>query len=87
MSQHHQTSTRRPAPHWTPERIRALGPVTDIVTAGQILGLSRSRASSSPPPTSSRCRSCGSASATRSPVAGLLAALRISLEPEPPRST
>jgi hypothetical protein len=27
---------------WTPERIRGLGSVTDIVTAGAILGLSRS---------------------------------------------
>ncbi|MBQ0905447.1 DNA-binding protein [Micromonospora sp. U21] len=29
---------------WTVERIRALGAVTDITTAGQIFGLSRSRA-------------------------------------------
>jgi len=32
----------RQTSHWTPQRIRALGPVTDVVTAGAILGLSRS---------------------------------------------
>lgn len=41
------TDTPAPNPHpsstpWTPARIRALGAVTDIVTAGTILGLSRS---------------------------------------------
>jgi hypothetical protein len=34
----------RSAQVWTVERIRALGAITDIATAGQIFGLSRSRA-------------------------------------------
>lgn len=29
---------------WTPERIRALGVITDLITAGQILGISRNLA-------------------------------------------
>ena len=29
---------------WTPEQVRALGVTTDVVTAGQILGLSRNSA-------------------------------------------
>ncbi|SIM56416.1 DNA-binding protein [Micromonospora cremea] len=33
-----------PSQVWTVERIRALGAVTDITTAGHIFGLSRSRA-------------------------------------------
>lgn len=33
-----------PASVWTIERIRALGTVTDIATAGEIFGLSRNRA-------------------------------------------
>jgi hypothetical protein len=33
-----------PGQVWTVERIRSLGAVTDIATAGEIFGLSRSRA-------------------------------------------
>lgn len=33
-----------PRPVWTPEQVRALGVTTDVVTAGQILGLSRNSA-------------------------------------------
>lgn len=33
-----------PPPTWTAERIRALGVTTDVVTAGQILGVSRNSA-------------------------------------------
>ncbi|MGN9778173.1 helix-turn-helix domain-containing protein [Micromonospora sp. H33] len=45
----HQPQTAETPPHggngaWTLERIRALGAVTDIATAGEIFGLSRSRA-------------------------------------------
>lgn len=29
---------------WTPERLRALGPTTDLTTAAEILGISRSAA-------------------------------------------
>jgi hypothetical protein len=33
-----------PRPAWTPDQVRALGVTTDVVTAGQILGLSRNSA-------------------------------------------
>jgi hypothetical protein len=68
---------------WTPQRIRALGAVTDVVTAGAILGLSRSVAyhlaahDAFPVPViRAGCR-------YRVPVAALLAALHIPIEPEP----
>ncbi|WBB48485.1 DNA-binding protein [Verrucosispora sp. WMMA2044] len=37
-------NTSASPPVWTIERIRALGAVTDVATAGQIFGLSRSSA-------------------------------------------
>ncbi|MET7398013.1 helix-turn-helix domain-containing protein [Dactylosporangium sp. NPDC005572] len=39
----HRATTATP-PAWTDEAIRALGATTDVVTAGQILGLSRNTA-------------------------------------------
>ena len=49
MSQHHRTRTpavarRTQPPVWTAEKVRRLGTTTDVVTAGQILGLSRTTA-------------------------------------------
>ena len=38
-------STRMSSPNpWPPERLRALGPTTDLTTAAEILGISRSAA-------------------------------------------
>ena len=67
---------------WTPARIRALGAVTDITTAGAVLGLSRSvaydlaRRGEFPIPV------IRAGSRYRIPVAALLTALHIPLAPE-----
>ncbi len=63
--------------YWTAERIRALGPVTTVGTAGAILGLHRSvayelaKAGTFPVP----ILRCGSR--YRVPVAGILTALHL----------
>jgi hypothetical protein len=73
-------ATRRPA--WTAEQVRQLGITTDVVTAGQILGLSRN--------TAYRLARLGhfpvpvlrAGAQYRVRVAGLLAALHIAAEAE-----
>ena len=71
-------AARRPV--WTPEQVRALGVTTDVVTAGQILGLSRNsayrlaRAGTFPVPVL-----CAGAQ-YRVPVAALLTALGLDAE-------
>lgn len=75
---HPPTATPRPA--WTAEQVRRLGTTTDVVTAGQILGLSRT--------TAYRLARLGqfpvpmlrAGAQYRVPVAGLLAALHIAAE-------
>jgi hypothetical protein len=88
---HHPTSTRRTASSWTPERIRALGAVTDIATAGQILGLSRSTAYALAADDTFPVPGLRIGSGYRVPVAALLAALHIPLSPaaggHPPAAT
>jgi predicted DNA-binding transcriptional regulator AlpA len=72
---------------WTAERIRALGPVTDVPTAAAIFGLSRSvaydlaRTGDLPVPV---LRFGGR---YRIPVAAILTALHMPLEPPPPATT
>ena len=71
-----------PQPAWTAEQVRRLGTTTDVVTAGQILGLSRN--------TAYRLARLGqfpvpvlrAGAQYRVPVAGLLAALHIAAEAE-----
>ena len=92
MSDHHSTSTsRRAATSWTPERIRALGAVTGIATAGQILGLSRSTAYALAADDMFPVPVLRVGSGYRVPVAGLLAALHIPLSADtgeqPPPAT
>jgi hypothetical protein len=66
---------------WTAEQVRALGTTTDIVTAGQILGLSRNtayrlaRAGIFPVPV------LRAGALYRVPVAALLAALHLDINP------
>jgi hypothetical protein len=84
MSDPRQTSTSRGAQSWTPERIRALGSVTDIATAGQILGLSRSTAYALAADDTFPVPVLRVGSGYRVPVAGLLAALHIPLAPPGP---
>jgi hypothetical protein len=70
-------SSRTPRPAWTCAQVRALGTTTDVVTAGQTLGLSRN--------TAYRLARLGefpvpvlrAGAQYRVPVAGLLAALHI----------
>jgi hypothetical protein len=78
---HAQTpATLRPA--WTAEQVRQLGTTTDVVTAGQILGLSRN--------TAYRLARLGqfpvpvlrAGAQYRVPLAGLLAALHIAADAE-----
>lgn len=89
MSNHNPTSTRRATQSWTPERIRALGPVTNIATAGQILGLSRSTAYALAADNMFPVPVLRVGSGYRVPVAALLTALHIPLattdpdQPEP----
>lgn len=86
MSPHVPTVTnRRSAQRWTPEAIRALGPVTDITTAGQILGLSRSVAYALAADGMFPIAVIRVGSRYRVPVAALLAALHIPLTADPPR--
>jgi hypothetical protein len=67
---------------WTAEQVRQLGTTTDVVTAGQILGLSRN--------TAYRLARLGqfpvpvlrAGAQYRVPVAGLLAALHIAADAE-----
>lgn len=85
MSEHHRTrkpvaARRTPTPVWTAEGVRRLGTTTDVVTAGQILGLSRT--------TAYRLARLGqfpvpllrAGAQYRVPVAGLLAALHIAID-------
>jgi len=72
---------------WTPARIRALGPVTDITTAGAILGLSRSVAYDLAHRGEFPIPVIRAGSRYRVPVAALLSALHIPLEPEPADGT
>ena len=80
-------TTGRPAPAWTPEAIRALGPVTDIATAGQILGLSRSSAYVLAADGVVPVPVIRVGSRYRVPVAALLAALHIPLSADPPTAS
>ncbi len=79
----HPSPTTAPTriPSWTPERIRALGAVTDIPTAGAILGLSRSAAyelaANDLFPVAVMRIGCR----YRVPVAALLTALHIPIDP------
>jgi hypothetical protein len=82
MSDHPPTGTRRATRSWTPERIRALGSVTDVATAGQILGLSRSTAYALAGDDLFPVPVLRVGSGYRVPVAGLLAALHIPLVPD-----
>ncbi len=84
MSDPHQTSNRQATQSWTPQRIRALGAVTDIATAGQILGLSRSTAYALAADDMFPVPVLRVGSGYRVPVAGLLAALHIPLAPPDP---
>lgn len=74
------STTRR----WTEDEVRALGVATDVVTAGQILGLSRNtayrlaRAGVFPVPV------IQAGHQYRIPVAGLLAALHLDPTPAAP---
>ncbi len=63
------TDAAAPQPVWTPEQVRALGVTTDVVTAGQILGLSRTSAYRLARADTFPCRSCAPAPSTayRSP--------------------
>lgn len=71
-------------PRWTEDDVRALGVTTDVVTAGQILGLSRNtayrlaRAGTFPVPV------IQAGHQYRIPVAGLLAALHLNATPATP---
>jgi hypothetical protein len=68
---------------WTPQRIRALGAVTDVVTAGTILGLSRSVAYHLAAHGAFPVAVIRAGSRYRVPVAALLTALHIPIEAEP----
>ena len=86
MTPHPDTTTVDTAPGsspmpWTPARIRALGPVTDVVTAGAILGLSRSVAYDLAARGQFPVAVIRAGSRYRIPVAALLTALHIPLEP------
>ena len=72
---------------WTPARIRALGAVTDIATAGAILGLSRSVAYDLAHRGEFPIPVIRAGSRYRVPVAALLSALHIPLTPEPSDAT
>jgi hypothetical protein len=72
---------------WTPQRIRALGAVTDITTAGAILGLSRSAAYHLAAHNAFPVAVIRAGTRYRVPVAALLTALHIPLEPEPGDTT
>ena len=78
----HTPTPATPQPAWTAEQVRRLGTTTDVVTAGQILGLSRN--------TAYRLARLGqfpvpvlrAGAQYRVPVAGLLAALHIAANAE-----
>jgi hypothetical protein len=83
MRERRRTQTpATPQPVWTAEQVRQLGTTTDIVTAGQTLGLSRN--------TAYRLARLGqfpvpvlrAGAQYRVPIAGLLAALHIAAEAE-----
>jgi hypothetical protein len=83
MRERRRTQTpATPRPAWTVEQVRQLGITTDVVTAGQILGLSRNtayrlaRLAQFPVPV------LRAGAQYRVPVAGLLAALHIAAEAE-----
>jgi hypothetical protein len=74
---------RRSLPsQWTPQRIRALGPVTDITTAGAILGLSRSVAYHLAAHNAFPVPVIRAGTRYRVPLAALLTVLHIPIEPE-----
>ncbi|PWR09438.1 DNA-binding protein, partial [Micromonospora sicca] len=79
MNSDHPSTTAatndRPTQVWTVERIRALGAVTDITTAGQIFGLSRSRAYQLAATNAFPARVVRVGSRYRVSVAGILSAL------------
>ncbi len=78
------TTTPEPGPEqagWTPQRIRDLGPVTDVPTAGAILGLSRSAAYDLAATGAFPVPVIRVGSRYRIPVPALLALLHIPLEP------
>ena len=80
MTSHANHASTETGP-WTPARIRALGAVTDIVTAGAILGLSRSAAYDLAARGEFPVAVMRVGSRYRVPVAALLTALHIPLEP------
>jgi hypothetical protein len=73
-------TTRR----WTEDDVRALGVTTDVVTAGQILGLSRNTAYRLARAGAFPIRVIQAGHQYRIPVAGLLAALHLNPTPAPP---
>jgi hypothetical protein len=74
---------KRPSESWTPARIRALGAVTDIPTAGAILGLSRSAAYDLAGHDEFPVPVIHIGARYRVPVAALLTALHIPIETPP----
>lgn len=76
-----ETTPRAATAPWTPVRIRALGAVTDIATAGAVLGLSRSTAYDLAARDEFPVAVLHVGSRYRVPVAALLSALHIPLEP------
>jgi hypothetical protein len=90
MSDHRRTrtparpSTDKPASSrrlWTAEQVRALGVTTDLVTAGQILGLSRNTAYRLAHDDAFPVPVLRAGTQYRVPVSGLLTALRIDPAP------
>ncbi len=76
------TTDRDPdRPQWTPRRIRELGPVTDIPTAGAILGLSRATAYDLAATGRFPVPVIRTGSRYRVPVPALLTLLHLPLEP------
>jgi hypothetical protein len=71
-------------PVWNPEQVRALGTTTDVVTAGEILGLSRNTAYRLAHANAFPVPVLRAGTQYRVPVAGLLAALHIAAEPTAP---
>ncbi|WBB78548.1 DNA-binding protein [Micromonospora sp. WMMD882] len=77
------TSAEQP-PVWTVERIRALGAVTDVVTVGEIFGMSRSSAYELARRDRLPVPVLRVGSRYRVSVAAILTALGVPSEPPPP---
>ena len=67
--------------HWTPERIRALGTVTNVATAGAIFGLHRSVAYDLAKSATFPVPVLRIGNRYRVPVAAILTALHLPVEP------